>query len=77
MDFTLLNSDTPTELINEAIKNSLAGNLGIRVTSKSEKELLKAFWFFRIKTAGPVVFYMAEPTWLWLKHLQVLEACCS
>jgi 1,4-dihydroxy-2-naphthoyl-CoA hydrolase len=36
MDFTLLNMDTPVELINKAMKNSLIGNLGIEITFIAE-----------------------------------------
>lgn len=36
MDFTLLSLDTPIELINKAVKNSLIGNLGIEITSIGE-----------------------------------------
>lgn len=36
MDFTLLSLDTPLDLINEAMRNSLVGNLGIVITSIGE-----------------------------------------
>ena len=36
MDFTLLSLDTPIELINKAMKNSLIGNLGIEITCIGE-----------------------------------------
>ncbi len=36
MDFTLLSLETPIELVNEAMKNSLIGNLGIKVTHIGE-----------------------------------------
>jgi 1,4-dihydroxy-2-naphthoyl-CoA hydrolase len=52
MDFTLLNFDTPTELINEAIKNSLAGNLGIRVT-KIGKGIVEGFLVLSDRNSRP------------------------
>ena len=36
MDFSLLNIDTPPGMVNEAMKESLIGNLGITVTSMGE-----------------------------------------
>ena len=33
MDFSLLNLDTPLDLINQSSKNSLLGSLGIQITS--------------------------------------------
>jgi 1,4-dihydroxy-2-naphthoyl-CoA hydrolase len=36
MDFNLLNPDTPVTSINQAIQNSLIGNLGIEITGISE-----------------------------------------
>ncbi len=36
MDFTSLSLDTPIELINKAMKNSLIGNIGIEITSIGE-----------------------------------------
>jgi 1,4-dihydroxy-2-naphthoyl-CoA hydrolase len=52
MDFTLLNFDTPTELINQAIKNSLAGNLGIRVT-KIGKGIVEGFLVLSDRNSRP------------------------
>ncbi|SHF58211.1 uncharacterized domain 1-containing protein [Mariniphaga anaerophila] len=42
MDFSLLNFDTPLELLNQAMQNSLVGNLGIEVT-KIENGLVEGF----------------------------------
>lgn len=39
MDFTLLNFDTPLELINQSTYNSLVGNLGIEFTKIEEGEI--------------------------------------
>lgn len=39
MDFTALNTDTPVELINHAIKKSLVGNLCIRIDSVANGEV--------------------------------------
>ncbi len=36
MDFTLLSLETPIELVNKAMQNSLIGNLGIKVTHIGE-----------------------------------------
>jgi uncharacterized protein (TIGR00369 family) len=36
MDITLLNLDTPIQLVNDAMENSLVGNLGIKVTHIGE-----------------------------------------
>lgn len=36
MDFTMLSLSTPLELVNKAMKNTLAGNLGITVTHIGE-----------------------------------------
>lgn len=36
MDFTLLTLETPVELINRALENSLAGSIGIKITKIAE-----------------------------------------
>jgi 1,4-dihydroxy-2-naphthoyl-CoA hydrolase len=52
MDFTLLSFDTPIELVNEAMKNSLIGNLGIEVTNIG-KGIVEGFLILSEKNSRP------------------------
>ncbi len=52
MDFNLLNINTPVELINQAMKKSLIGNLGIEVT-KIGTGLVEGFLFLSEKNCRP------------------------
>lgn len=52
MDFTLLSFDTPITLVNEAMKNSLIGNLGIEVTNIG-KGIVEGFLILSEKNSRP------------------------
>ncbi len=52
MDFTLLSLDTPIVLVNEAMKNSLIGNLGIEVTNIGEG-IVEGFLILSDKNSRP------------------------
>jgi 1,4-dihydroxy-2-naphthoyl-CoA hydrolase len=52
MDITLLNLNTPLELINRAMQNSLIGNLGIEVT-KIDNGLVEGFLLLSEKNCRP------------------------
>jgi 1,4-dihydroxy-2-naphthoyl-CoA hydrolase len=52
MDITLLNLNTPLVLINQAMQNSLIGNLGIEVT-KIDNGLVEGFLLLSEKNCRP------------------------
>lgn len=52
MDFSLLNLNTPIEIINEAMKKSLIGNLGIEVTRIGDG-LVEGFLMLSEKNSRP------------------------
>lgn len=52
MDFSLLNLNTPLEFINQGVKESLIGNLGIEVT-KTGEGLVEGFLLLSVKNARP------------------------
>jgi len=52
MDFTLLTLNTPLEIINQAMEESLIGNLGIRVT-KIEEGLVEGLLLLSEKNSRP------------------------
>jgi hypothetical protein len=52
MDFSLLNLDTPVEIINQGMKKSLIGNLGIEVTL-IEEGLVEGFLELSAKNSRP------------------------
>ena len=52
MNITLLNSDTPLESLNQWVRNSLIGNLGIEFT-KTEPGLVEGFLILSEKNSRP------------------------
>jgi 1,4-dihydroxy-2-naphthoyl-CoA hydrolase len=52
MDLSLLNLNTPLEIINQGMKNSLIGNLGIEVTQIG-KGLVEGFLELSVKNSRP------------------------
>lgn len=52
MDFTLLSLDTPVYMVNQAMKNSLIGNLGIEVTHIGEG-IVEGFLILSEKNSRP------------------------
>ena len=52
MDLSALNIDTPVEIINLAIGNSLVGNLGIRIKKIADGEV-EAYMLVNEKTSRP------------------------
>ncbi len=52
MDISLLNFDTPLEIINQAMKRSLIGNLGIEVT-KVDEGLVEGFLLLSERNSRP------------------------
>lgn len=52
MNFTLLTIDTPVETINQALHNSLAGSLGIRIT-KTDEGIVEGVMLLSEKNSRP------------------------
>jgi 1,4-dihydroxy-2-naphthoyl-CoA hydrolase len=52
MDFSLLNLNTPLQIINQGMKESLIGNLGIEVT-KTGEGLVEGFLLLSEKNSRP------------------------
>src|SRR5690554_6860078 len=52
MDFSLLNLNTPLQVINQGMRESLIGNLGIEVT-KTGEGLVEGFLLLSAKNARP------------------------
>jgi 1,4-dihydroxy-2-naphthoyl-CoA hydrolase len=74
MDFSLLNLNTPLEIINQGMKKSLIGNLGIEVT-RIVNGLVEGFLLLSEKNSRPDGILHGGANLAWPKRWPDLVAC--